>query len=181
MDKKNFAILLICTIIAAFLGAFTASILIFSHPTIPYPDLRIEYNKQPLQPGVNESIKFMEEQQKSFEKFDNQIEDVLSSIPRQKFVYLSNNGLKTQETKNEYKITVDLKPFNNDAKNVSLKINGRKILVSAKYSSKDKNDFNSTQFSQALVLPEKIDASKVQKLKQGNFLVIIIPKVSNKN
>lgn len=176
MDKRSFSILLASTIAAAFLGSFLASMVIFNHRPHKHHVFNAERMSFPASMDVNHPIKFIEEQEEAFNKMDDELEDSISQIPQPAFIYLSNTGLKTLETDDFYKITIDLKPFNNDEKNVNVKINGRKVLISAKYSSKAKKDFSSAQFSQVLVFPEKIHPQYVKKQKQGNLLVITIPK-----
>lgn len=168
MDKKHFIILLLSTITAAFLGAFWAVHL--SRP--PHPPLGM---KTPIQ--LEDQEKIMEQQEEFFEKFNHNFDDFIEYSPAgASFISMNNTGLKTEETKDAYKIMVDLKPFNNDEKNVHVKIKGNTVHISAEYNSKDKNNFSSSQFHQALMLPSKIDTEEIKQEKQGDSLVIILPK-----
>lgn len=67
------------------------------------------------------------------------------------FMFIGNNNqnsasIKTEDLKDSYKITVDLKPFNNDKKNIDVKVKDNIVSISAQYQSKDKNEFSSSQF-----------------------------------
>lgn len=177
MNKKQFSILLISIVLAAFLGAFAASVFVFGNrqPAPPAGFGPAYIGDKPMMPD-----EILEHQKKlfdNFEKINDDIENVVEHSPAGAgFVFVNNKGLKTEETKDAYKIIVDLKPFNKDEKNVDVKTLGNSIIISANYKSKDKNEFSSSQFYQSLSLPIKIDEKTVKKVKQGDSLVIIIPK-----
>lgn len=168
MDKKNFTILLLSTVLAAFLGAFWAVHL--SRP--PHPPLGMSSPQQ-----LAEQEKIMEQQEEFFDKFNHNFDDFVEHTPAgASFIAMNNIGLKTEETKDAYKISVDLKPFNNDEKNVQIKTHGKTVTISADYKSKDKQNFSSSQFHQTLILPSKIEADEISKVKHGDSLVITLPK-----
>lgn len=168
MDKKHFIILLLSTITAAFLGAFWAVHL--SRP--PHPPLGM---KTPMQ--LEEQEKIMEQQEEFFEKFNHNFDDFVEHTPANaSFIAMNNIGLKTEETKDAYKISVDLKPFNNDEKNVDVKTHGRTVSISAEYKSNDKQNFSSSKFHQTIMLPTKIETDEIKKEKKGDYLLITLPK-----
>lgn len=176
MDKKNFTILLISTVVAAFLGAFIASFVVLKEHRQPR---LVPFVSAGVQPPISydEQEKIMEQQEKFFNKFDSDFDDIIKHSPAKAgFIYMNNSGLKTEETKDQYKIIVDLKPFNNDEKNVDVKVNGRTVSISADYKSKENHEFSSSQFHQTLMLPQKIDESAVKKERKGDSLIITIPK-----
>lgn len=171
MDKKHFIILLLSTITAAFLGAFWAVHL--TKP--PHPPLGM---KTPMQ--LENQEKIMEQQEEFFEKFNHNFDDFVEHTPASaSFIAMNNIGLKTEETKDAYKITVDLKPFNNDEKNVKVNVHGKTVSISAEYKSNDKEDFSSSQFHQTLMFPSRIKTEEIKQEKQGNSLIITIPKIEN--
>lgn len=194
MDKKNFVILLVSTLIAAFLGAFIASFAIYKMimpppppPFGPHLDASFVMNgvRPPSPKDLNEAFerneKMVEQQEEFFDKFNDEVEDSFKHMPNTaRFVYVNNSGLRTQETKDMYKVTVDLKPFNNDEKNVNVEVKNKTVTISAKYKSDDKKQFSSSQFFQTITLPSKIDSSLIKQEKKGNFLVITIPKIQKK-
>lgn len=157
MERNKFLILLFSTIIAAFFGSFLASCLILTPApifvkTIPMSDIDRQFiNQQPI--PVDYPI------------FGNTLLNAGNVT-----------SIKTEETKDGYKIKINLKPFNNDPKNVDVKIKGKKVSISAQYKSKTKQGTSSSQFFQTLTLPEKIDIKAVKQEKQGDSLVITIPK-----
>lgn len=185
MDKKDFSILLLSTVLAAFVGAFLASFIVLGrHPKFESSFMGAKTMEPSMSPSFEEYFnnpdRFMEKQQDFIDKFNNDFEDSIEkSLPKAGFVYFNNSGLKTQETKDAYKITIDLRPFNNDAKNVKFKLDDNRILISAQYKSNDKKNFNSAQFHQEMILPSKIEEDKITQQKKGNFLIITVPKDHN--
>lgn len=161
MERNKFIILLFSTIIAAFFGSFLASYLILTPQpvfvqTIPTLDMDKHFiNQKPIP--------------LDYPIFGNTLLNAGNVT-----------SIKTEETKDGYKIKVNLKPFNNDPKNVDVKIRGKKVSISAQYKSKTKEESSSSQFFQTLSLPEKIDLKSVKQEKEGDSLVITIPKLSAK-
>lgn len=196
MDKKNFVILVMSTLIAAFLGAFIASFVIYKMiMPPPPPHLGVPFVmdgvKSPSPKDMNaifeNNKKMLEQQEEFFDRFNDEVEDSLEHYPTgARFVYVNNNSLSTQETPDMYKVTIDLKPFNNDEKNVQVEVKGKTVTISAKYKSNDSDDekegkqFSSSQFYQTLTLPSKIDEKSVKKQKEGSYLIITIPKAVKK-
>lgn len=160
MNKKQFIILLFSTCIAAFFGAYIA----FRAVTMPPPP-------PPAIMDTNDLAK--------------QSEDFMNQPPMPAdFMVFGNSflnagnvtSIKTIETKDSYLIKINLKPFNNDPKNVDVKVKGKHISISANYKSKNENQSSSSQFYQSLTLPSKIDDKSVVQKREGDFLVITIPK-----
>lgn len=184
MDKKNFLILLSCTVIAAFLGAFLASSLIFNKKPVPPPmpaQLQKKYSRPQIQGGFENAMEHKEEiferEMDFFNRFESDMEDLIEHSPNMAgFIQMNNVGLKTIETPNEYKIEIDLKPFGKDTKNIDIKTRGNTVKISAGYKSKDRNNYNSSQFYQAITLPAKIDSNVIKKERNGDILTVIIPK-----
>lgn len=189
MERDKFIILLASTVIAAFVGAFAASFMINlgGRPAKPYffPHMVERPLHSDLDPGfgggMEQNEKMLEDQEKMLDKLDDSLENSMEegiehAARHGGFFFMRTSGLKTQETKDLYRIIVDLKPFNNDMKNVDVRVKGKNITISAKYKSKNKNEFSSSQFYQTLTLPMKINVDAVKKQKQGDSLVILVPK-----
>jgi len=152
--------------IAIFLGSLTAVFLVFSHiiktTNVSYisADSLFDIDNQ-----INEIFKDVQTLPPSF-NFNAKLN--LSNSPT----------IKTESTLNEYKITVNLKTLGEDENNVNLEIKDNIVNISAKYENKkDDRIISSSSFYQSFTLPEKIDSSKIKKIKQGSNLIITIPKV----
>lgn len=76
---------------------------------------------------------------------------------------------------NEYKMIINLKPFNNNPKNINLDIQDNRVSVTGVGEKSGKNTDKVYTFSQSFVLPEKIDLEKVTKEKSGHNYVITLP------
>lgn len=178
MERQKFIILLASTVIAVFLGSFIASLFIFGGQKRQYN----QFDVMPLPPVDFANVmehhrKMMEQQEEIFDKMSDDIEDRMEKTPNySSFGFMSNAGINIQETKEMYKIIVDLKPFNRDVKNVDVKISGHNAIVSAKFKSKNKKDVRSSEVYQSLTLPSEIDTKSVKKQKEGDSLIITIPK-----
>lgn len=159
MNKKQFIILLFSTCIAAFFGAFIAFRMVI--PPSPPPMIM----------DTNDIAKQSED-------FMNQPPmPVDFTVFGNSFLNAGNvTSIKTIETKDSYLIKVNLKPFNNDPKNIKVKVKGRHVSISANYKAKTENQSSSSEFYQSLTLPSKIDDKSVEQKQEGKFLVITIPK-----
>jgi len=186
MDSKKFLIILVSSVLAVFLGAFVAFWAIFGNLQKNYHTSFFDRN---MVTGVDDSFaqmdKMFEHQQKMLDRINKDFDDLMNNNQSHSgFMLLGNHGtgaensasIKTEEQKDFYKITVNLKPFNKDGKNVDVKVKGNTVSISAKYQSKDKNEFNSSQFYQSLTLPSKLEAKDIKQEKHGDSLVITIPK-----
>lgn len=72
----------------------------------------------------------------------------------------------------EYKMIINLKPFNNNAKNVNVDVQEDKISVTALGEKAGRHSDKVYSFSQSFVLPEKIDTDKVTKeIKHNNYII----------
>jgi len=127
--------------------------------------------------SFDQSEKMLEDQDEVMNQVNKEIEDSIDHAPPLvPFVTVMNSGLKAVETNNSYKISIDLKPFNKDVKNVDVQLKGNKVFISASYKSKNNREFSSSSFRQVLTFPVKVDSLKVKQQKTGDFLVITIPK-----
>jgi len=176
MDKKQFLILLGIAILTIFVSIF------FS---IWFFEGRVKYEPQfggvmPVQlgSGNNDAMfkqlnKMMENQQKAPDNMHN----AFSSFQQEQF----NNTaeIKSEELDGVHKISINLKPFNNDPKNVKVDIDRNFVNITAKYESKNKNKMNSSHISQLVILPFKIDKKMVKQSMHGNVLVIEITEKAN--
>lgn len=188
MDKKNFLHLLLAVVVTIFFSIFFSFWFFFGrNKNQEY--INPENNVPTAVINANDSFKQMnkmiENQQKYFDQINQNIDDSTTQGNRSaNFLFAGNNllnmensaSIRTEELKDSYKITVNLKPFNNDPNNIDLKVKGNRITISAKYKSKNKNEFNSSQFYESLTLPSKLDAGTIKKQKEGSNLIIVIPK-----
>lgn len=121
--------------------------------------------------------KIMKENMKSFkefEKFDSKempmfLEKELSHIPIAQLT----------EEKNGYKLTINLKHFNNDINNVKLDIKPDKVSILAASENENNMSIYSISYSQTYMLDKKIDPKKVTKEMQNENAVVYLPLADN--
>lgn len=77
----------------------------------------------------------------------------------------------------EYKLVINLTPFNNNEDNIRLDIKENLVTISGIGERIKGAQENILEFSQTFELPEKIDISKVTKTKKNNKFVITLPEV----
>lgn len=182
MENKKFLILLLSTILAAFLGSFVAGRAMakkaqmqpdFVQAAVVYPD---EMTKQ-FDMMMQNHQKIMEKMNKDMDAMIKEASDSANYITVNSKVSSGNyTAVKTEETKDNYKITIALSSFDNNPDNVKIEVKGNKVVISAQCKSNDKNASSSSQFYQSLTLPEKIDANAIKKHQEGHSLIIEIPK-----
>lgn len=80
-----------------------------------------------------------------------------------------------EELPDKYKITVNLRKFNNDEKNVKVDIKPHLIKISGNVVTNTKEEQSSFSYSKSLTLSKKIDTDDVKKEVMGSKLIITAP------
>jgi len=172
--SDRFVIKLLVGFIAIFLGAFLAFFVVFSSIT---KNMQIAY--------AFDDVRHSQFNDDIFKNADQEFDRMFKESQIFPMVFKFNNDLlkpenatlRTEETPKEYKIIIDLKSFGSDEKNVNFKADNNRVIISAKYKNdKDKHSYSSNSLYESFGLPEKIDSSKIIKEKDGDHLVITIPK-----
>ena len=183
MDRDKFIILLASVVITVFFSIFFSFWFFLEKRPSQYYVLPKDMMHPPIDFKISEYFdqvdKVLENQQKVFEKLNEEFDKPLSQSPGFKnLIKLRPNStrIKSEETNNFYKISVNLKSFNNDPKNISTEIKGNTITISAQYKKEGKDKFSSSKYYQSMTLPFKIDAKAVKKEQEGDFLIITVPK-----
>jgi HSP20 family molecular chaperone IbpA len=181
-STKKFWLMLVTFFVAIFLGCFVAFYFLASQIN-KTSQSEFFFNDGYSHMNMH---RYMDEADRMFEDFDRDFEKMRDSdffptgmmqFANQKYI----NGaptIKTAETPKAYNISVNLKAFNNDPKNVRVKAKGNRISISADYNSKNDDSYKSSAFYESFNLPSKIDASMIKKQVKGNYLTISIPKNS---
>ena len=81
----------------------------------------------------------------------------------------------TEKTDDAYKIIINLKPFDNDEKNVEVTPEGNKLTVTAAGETKKHNKSAIIRFTQSFIFPDDAKLSEMSKFKEGDRYIIIIP------
>lgn len=149
---------------AAFLGAYLATYYIVDQArhTHGYPFIKYE----------RPSRDFMA-QRRLYEDFNRFERDTLN-IDKD---LMAKNPVKIKPLKNNegYQICINLKPFDNNEKNINIDIKQNRVNISGQSNKVDENNESEFSFSQSFILPETIDVSKVKKERKGHKYIITLP------
>lgn len=83
--------------------------------------------------------------------------------------------IHVDKTDDTYKIVIDLKPFDNDEKNIEVKVNGNIVTINAAGEKNSRHGQAITRYSQTFAFGERINAQDITKVRQGNEYIITIP------
>lgn len=107
---------------------------------------------------------------KAQERYDQRAFD-----QQQRVAKTVSDFIHVEKTPDSYKIVIDLKPFDNNEKNVEVKTEGNTIIINA---AGEKNKHNKTEiirFSQAFNFGDDVDVENMTKIREGNKYIINIP------
>lgn len=80
-----------------------------------------------------------------------------------------------EKDKDAYRIIIDLRPFDNNEKNVEIRTEGNTLIVSAAGERNSHNKEEIIRYSQAFDFAEDIDASEITKVREGSKYIITVP------
>lgn len=143
--------------LAVFLGVFFATYYIMDQIRHSYG---VPYR-------MNDLDRILEEQDRAFNRF-NRTPIGFHSIMQ------GPNPVTLEQVKDEnaYKLIIDLKPFDNNIKNVKVNVDGKRVTVEG-VKFKDRNNKEDLYtFSQTILLPEEIDSATVTQEKVKDKLVV---------
>lgn len=83
--------------------------------------------------------------------------------------------IKVEKTPQNYKVVIDLKPFDNNEKNVEVLTDGNSLTINAA-GEREKHGHNEIiKFSQTFSFDDDVDLSKINKIREGNEYIIVVP------
>ena len=128
-----------------------------------------EFNDRAFNHDFDKEIKRIENEQarmlRDFEKTPWSMAPVFAN-PVKVNAFYDNDKLK---------VVVDTKNFDKKESKIEYKINGRKLTVSGKSEVKDKGYESDIEFSQDIILPEKVNANEAKVSQDDNNWVLTIP------
>ncbi|HIS37633.1 TPA: hypothetical protein IAC10_13590 [Candidatus Scatousia excrementigallinarum] len=87
----------------------------------------------------------------------------------------AENFIRVEKNADNYKIIIDLRPFDNDEKNVEVTANGNVLTVTAAGESKKHGHEMITKVSQNFMFDDNVDLSKINKIREGHDYIIFVP------
>lgn len=80
-----------------------------------------------------------------------------------------------EKTRDAYKIIIDLKPFDNDEKNVEVKTQGNALIINAAGLKTEGHKKELVKYNQAFTFGDDVELNEMTKIKEGNHYIISIP------
>ncbi len=84
------------------------------------------------------------------------------------FVHVEKNS-------DAYKIIIDLRPFDNNEKNVEVKTQGNTLTINAAGERNSRNREEILKYNQTFAFPENIDTDEITKVREGYHYIITVP------
>ena len=86
-----------------------------------------------------------------------------------------NNVVNLRQSDDNYQIMIDLKPFDNNEKNVNITVSGQTLTINGAGISSSKHGEKMVKFSQSYMFGKNVKLSNLTKRQEGNLLVVTIP------
>lgn len=151
----------VLTGILVFLGAFAAFYVVTDW-----------HFKRMLDPAVQ-----MRKMEKMMIHDKRQMDNMIRREARKDFNFerKAANFIRVEKNSDNYKIIIDLTPFDNNEKNVEVVANGNVLTVTAAGEAKKHGHEMITRVSQNFMFDEDVDLSKINKIREGNEYIICVP------
>lgn len=92
-----------------------------------------------------------------------------------------NNVIHMEQGKNDYKITIDLRPFDNDVNNLNINTDNNVLTIAGRSVKKNKNKEQISRFQQSYMFGDDVKLKELQKATNGHFYEITIPIEKDKD
>lgn len=147
--------------ILVFLGAFAAFYVVTDW-----------HFKRMLDPGIQ-----MRKMEKMMMRDQQRMDKAIrrEAMKEYNFQRKAENFIRVEKNPDNYKIIIDLRPFDNDEKNVEVTANGNVLTVTAAGETKKHGHEMITKVSQNFMFDENVDLSKINKIREGNDYIIFVP------
>lgn len=97
------------------------------------------------------------------------------------FSHKSAHVIHLEQTKNFYKIIIDLKAFDNNENNVQVTTNGNLLTINGRSIKKSKHNEQISEFQQQYMFGNNVKLEDLTKETNGNYYIITIPIGENNN
>lgn len=91
------------------------------------------------------------------------------------FILGQKSIIHLEQNKDDYKIKIDLRAFDNNDKNVQVTTNGNILTIAGRTIKKSKNDEQISEFQQNYMFGENVKLGNLTKDIEGNYYIITIP------
>ncbi len=87
----------------------------------------------------------------------------------------AGNIIHLKQTKDFYKIAIDLRAFDNNENNVQVTSNGNILTINGRSIRKSKHNEQISEFQQQYMFGPNVKLSDLTKSTEGNFYIVTIP------
>lgn len=165
---------LLSVALSSFLGAFLAIVLlgkIFVNNDIPPQSQSFTPHQMQHKADINDTLFVEDEWLKEINRdFELMSPKMVMPIATHKL-----NIVKFEENDDNYKLTINLKQFHDNEKNIIVDVKPHSVKISGKASSKNEKEQSSFSYTQEIPLYKKADIDDVKKEKINNDYVVTIP------
>ncbi len=169
---KHPALRHLLTALMAFLGAFAAFYVI--------TDWHFKRMYDPVY-QMGRMDKAIMQREKNFDKMEMRAIKQQEKMDKRAFKHQERlekqaaNFIHVEQTPDAYRIVIDLRPFDNDEKNIEVKANDNTLTINAAGERTNRNKQEIIRYSQTFAFGEKIDADDITKTREGNNYIITVP------
>ncbi len=93
----------------------------------------------------------------------------------ERFAREAANVIHLEQTKDYYKILIDLRAFDNNANNVQVTSNGNILTIHGRSIKKSKHNEQISEFQQNYMFGENVKLKDLTKETEGHYYVVTIP------
>lgn len=83
--------------------------------------------------------------------------------------------IHVEKAKDAYKIIIDLKPFDNNEKNVEVSTAGNILTINAAGEKNSRSKEEVIRYNQNFTFGDDVDLDKITKVREGNKYIITVP------
>lgn len=94
------------------------------------------------------------------------------------FAKVNANIVHMEQTNQGYKLIIDLKPFDNNAENISVSKEDKTLTISGRAVKKTNNREQISRFQQSYMFGDNVELADLTQKVEGHYLVIKIPTKS---
>ena len=148
------------------------SLLVFAGAFAAFYVVTDWHYKRMLDPAVQmrKVEKMMQHDERNFDKMMNREVKKDRAIEKEIQKYI-----KVERNPHNYKIFIDLKPFDNNEKNIEVTTEGNSLTINAAGENKKHGRNEIVRISQTYSFNEDVELDKINKIREGNEYVIVIP------
>ncbi len=123
----------------------------------------------------------MMQQEKRFDKMERRALSNQERIDRKAFKQQQRmertaaQFVHVEKADDAYKIIIDLRPFDNNEKNVEVRTEGNTVIINAAGEKNTRRKHEIMKYSQAFAFGENIDATNITKVREGDRYIITVP------